>query len=53
MPMRFATEWWVSDNRGRPRLVCVHSYMAILLKLSMIEGAYKPHIHTHTHILKE
>ena len=38
MPMRFATEWRVSDNRG--------------LELSIVEGAYKhtrAHTHTHTH----
>ena len=47
--MQFATEWRVSDNRGRPRLVCVHGYTAILLKLSMVEGAYRERTHTHTH----
>ena len=39
---------WVSDNRGRPRLVCVHRYTAIFMILSMVEGAYT-HTHTHTH----
>ena len=53
MPMRFATEWQVSDNCGRPRLVCVHGYMAIVLILFMVEGAYKrthTHTHPHTHV---
>ena len=31
MPMRFAIEWRVSDNRGRPWLVCVQSYTVIFL----------------------
>ena len=48
--MRFATEWRVSDNRGSPQLECARGYTAILLKLSMVEGAYKrAHTHTHTH----
>ena len=54
LTMRFATEWRVSDNRGRPRLVCVHDYTATFpLKLSMVEGAYNPppptNTRTHTH----
>ena len=31
MPMRFATKWRVSDNRGCPWLVCVHGYTVIFL----------------------
>ena len=50
MPMRFATEWRVSDHRGRRRLVCVHGYTAIFLILSMVEDAHKrTYTHTHTH----
>ena len=44
--MQFATKWRVSDNRGHPWLVCVHGYTTSLLKLSMVEGAYK---RTRTH----
>ena len=29
--LRFATEWRVSDNHGRPWLVCVHGYTVIFL----------------------
>ena len=35
MPMRFATEWRVSDNRERPRLVCVHCYTAIFFLMGV------------------
>ena len=48
MPMRFSTEWQVSDNRGRPRLVCVHGSPWFFWWVSMVEGAL---IQTHTHIL--
>ena len=33
IPMRFATEWRVSYNHGRPRLVCVHGYTGIFTKI--------------------
>ena len=46
MPMQFATEWQVSDNRGHPQLVCPRLY-SIFPILSTVEGAYK---HTHIHI---
>ena len=31
MPMRFATDWRFSDNRGHLWLVCVHSFIVIFL----------------------
>ena len=53
-PKRFATEWRVSDNRGRPCLVCFHGYSDFAdvcpwLKVLTTARA-RTHTHTHTHI---
>ena len=49
-PMRFATDWRFSDNRGRPWLVCVHSFIVIILMYVHRWRHLQPPPHTHTHI---
>ena len=48
MPMRFANDWRLSDNRGRPWLVCVHGYTEIF-RMCVHGCRCLQNAHTHTH----